>query len=180
MTLLTPTFEFVLGRAICVHIPHAFHTGGEVLENELLKLAQQQGKRASVARPPGFETVTRGLNHKETSEDWLARVGGISKAEAKEVIADLGIWVAEKVAYNAGTPRALLGIAATLINKPDVIMYTDSGLDPEGRLSLHRFVTSKCQHLSVVHVSYPSTYGDGSPYPRNCPANFQCIELTAS
>ena len=97
--------------------------------------------------------------------------------EAKEIIAGLGVWVAEKVVANAGTPRTLLGIAATLLSQPEILIYSDGALDPEGCRTVHRFISSKCSHLCIVHVSYPSVYGDGTPHPRYCPPNALCIEL---
>ena len=178
MTLSTPSIDFSDGKIVCMHIPHEFQAAGEALESELLQTAQRQGKKAFVAQAAGFETGACGLKPTESSEGWLSRISGISKSEAKGIISGLGVYVAEKVAWNAGTPRTLLGIAATLIKQPDVIIYSERGLDPEGCLTVHRFVTSKCKHLCIVHVSYPSVYGNGTPHPRYCPPNAQCIELT--
>jgi hypothetical protein len=94
------------------------------------------------------------------------------------MIADFDIPVADILSHNAGTPRLLLGIAATLARMPDVLGYSVSGLDPSGEIAVHNFALSKSNNYCLVHLSLPRFFGDGSPAPRSCPAKAQCVPLT--
>jgi hypothetical protein len=174
MTFVIPPLGLAPGRIICLQIPRGFHEAGEAIEGDLQQFARRQSKEASIAQPAGFGP---GIGETKTCRSWLSRVGGISELEAGKIIAGLGIRVPDEVVYNAGTSRSLLGIAATLIREPEVLIYSVRVLDVEGCRTVHRFVASRCGCLCVVHVSYPSVFGDGTPHPRDCPPNAECVEL---
>jgi len=162
----------------CLHVPHGFRETGQALEHQLFRLAARHGKEISIARPAGFEARTGGLSVTETSAGWLSRVTGISEQGASQTIAALGVKVAERVASNAGTPRTVLGISAALLKQPEVLVYSTEALDVEGCRTVHRFVASRCSSLCVVHILYPSVFGDGTPHPRDCPPGAKCVEVT--
>ena len=168
--------ELEEGNIFCLHIPNGYHEDVGVLEDELLELASGQGKVAIVSRPAGFGKRD-GFFKNQSSVDWLSGAAGLSKQQSNELISALGVRVAERVANNAGTPRCLMGLAASLMLSPDVIAYSTDGLDPEGCRRVHEFVESRCGPLCAIHVSYPTQFGDGSPCPRLCPAGAQCVAL---
>ena len=200
MSLSVPALDLSPGRILCLHVPHGFHAAADALEQDLLHLTRRQGQTAILCRPAGFESRfgdpawmrvagwfsrltrghprRRGLNS-QASTEWLSRTAGISKEESARIISGLGERVADKVDYNAGTPRCLLGIAAALVRKPELVIYSTVALDPQGCWKVHGCVAAKCSHLYVIHISYPSGYGDGTPYPRDCPPGAQCITLAA-
>ena len=177
MKLEMPLLDLAPGRILCLHVPDGFQDAGEALERELLKLASRQRKTAAISRPAEVGARCSKFSLKQRSAEWLAHAGGISEEESGQIIADFGVRVADQLAYNAGTPRCLLAIAATLIRKPEVVAYSTQALDGEGCWMVHRFIASKCNHLCVVHLSYPTVFGDGSPHPRQCPAGAQCVEF---
>jgi hypothetical protein len=178
MRLVLPPLELSPGRITCLHIPHGFQEAGEALEHQLFQLAARLDKAISICKPAGFEAGTEGLSVTESSAGWLSRVAGISERAASQTIAAFGVKMAERVACNAGTPRTVLGISAALLKEPEVLVYSTEALDVEGCRTVHRFVTSRCGFLHVVHISYPSVFGDGTPHPRDCPPGAECAEVT--
>jgi hypothetical protein len=178
MNLVMPRFQLARGKIICLHIPHGFNGAGEVLESELLQLAKRQGKTAVVSAPAQVGFGANGPLLEQTSAEWLSVTAGVSIEESEQIIIGLGERVADKLAYNAGTPRCLLGLAAALISKPDVVAYSTLGCDVQGKWTVHRFVASRCIGMCLVHISHPSVFGDGSPHPRTCPPGAQCFTLT--
>ena len=137
-------------------------------------------KRFSSLDRPGLRQEPGGLSVTETSAGWLSRVAGISEQAASQTNATLGVKVAERVAHNAGTPRTVLGISAALLKQPEVLVYSTEALDIEGCRTVHRCVASRCSSLCVVHISYPSVFGDGTPHPRVCPPGAKCVEISES
>src|ERR1043165_4560637 len=115
-----PLLELTPGQIICLHIPHGSHDVAEGLERELLQLAGNQDKTAAVSRPAEASAPESQDSLVLTSAQWLARTAGISEEEGKQIIEELREPVARELAYNAGTPRCLLGLAATLIRRPGV------------------------------------------------------------
>jgi hypothetical protein len=182
MKTVMPFFELLPGSITCLHIPHGHSFPDETIEDQIAKLASSQGKTVAISKPAGWESKKK-LPLELTSVDWLSYNANISAAESKKTISGLAEKlserIAEKLAWNAGTPRCLLGLAATLARNPECLAYSTVALDPEGAQSVHRFVATRCSHLGVVHISYPSVYGDGSPHPRMCPSGAQCITLAA-
>ncbi len=176
MKLTVPQIELARGMTICLHIPHGCEDVDEVVENELLQLAGRQGKKVALSRPAEISWGDE-ISPRESCVGWLSRVTGISQEESKEIVAGLGVRVADALANNAGTPRALLGIAAALAQEPEVLIYSAKALDAEGCWRVHQFVRSECRHLCVIHVSYPHVLGDGSPHPRDCPQGARCFAL---
>jgi hypothetical protein len=181
MRIVMPSFEFVPGTVICLHIPHGCDLKDGIIEQGITELARHQGKSIAIFKPAGWESAKQ-LPLELTSADWLSHIASISVEESKKKIAGLGEKlserIAEKLAWNAGTPRCLLGLVAALTRNPEVLAYSTVALDPEGISSIHKFVATRCRDLSVIHISHPSVYGDGSPHPRNCPSGARCIEMT--
>jgi len=179
MKIVVPPLQFVPGTILCLHVPHGFSYPDKTIDGQILKLASLQGKKAAISKPAGWE---RKFPLDFSSADWLARVANISLKKSKMIISGIGERLSEtvavKLASNAGTPRCLLGLAATLARDPEIVVYSTIALDPPGIQAVHRFVASRCSHLTAIHISSPSVYGDGSPHPRNCPPVSRCIALT--
>lgn len=197
MKLAIPTIEFTPGRILCLHIPHGFDiTAGDAFERDIMMLALLRGKSAAVCPPAGFETLSlqrklgglsRLINQHVWRRDpqsqlileWFSRAAGISGGESAQIIAGLGERVGQKLNSNVGAPRSLLGIAAKLVQEPEVVIYATRALDPDGCQKVHQFVASRCNRVCAVHISYPSIYGDGTSHPRICPPGAECIEVVA-
>src|SRR5437879_4826241 len=95
MKLVIPRLSLAPGIIIYLHIPHEFDATARDLEKGLLQLADDQGKKAAISRPA--ELAPRGveapLNQKST--EWLSHAGSISTEESEQIIAGLGVRVAE-------------------------------------------------------------------------------------
>ena len=178
MYLALPPFNLSPGTITCLHIPHGLEEAGQALEYQLFQLAARFGKAISISRPAGYEAGTVGLSLTESSAGWLSRFAGLSEQAASQTIAKSGVKMSERIAYNAGTPKAVLGILVALLKEPEVLAYSTEALDLEGCRTVHRFVALRCSSICVVHISYPSYFGDGTPFPRVCPPGAQCIEVT--
>jgi hypothetical protein len=177
--LATPNLELAPGKILCLHIPDGFHDELERVEKALLQLAARKNRTIGLCRlaTPGF---TRTLGLEEKTIQWLSKESGISDEQAKQMLTELGVPVAEKLVYNPGTARVLLGIASMLARKSDVIVYCTDGLDFSGRWSVHRFLARKCAGYCLIHIASPTELGNGSPAPKSCPAGAECIELNAT
>src|SRR5262249_27700631 len=139
MALAIPRLELTPSRIICLHIPHGFHGEWHALQQELLQLARRAGKTTVFCKPATVRPGVREFFRKQRATEWLSRAAGISPEESARVIAEFGVPVAYILSANAGTPRCLLGIAASLIHRPAVLVYSCAGLDPSGCKAVHRF-----------------------------------------
>jgi hypothetical protein len=142
----------------------------------VLELAAWQRKTAAGSKRAPWSGEPSEL-YNMTSVQWLSGTAGMSEEKAHQIIARLGVPIADRFAWNAGTPRCLLGLVATLTQKPEVLLYSTSGLDAEGCHAVHRYIASSSGALSAVHISYPSAFGNGMPAPRLCPTDAHCVEL---
>ncbi|MFN0019831.1 MAG: hypothetical protein ACKVP0_16360 [Pirellulaceae bacterium] len=175
MTLTLPQLALIQGRIICLHVPDGLHDDGQALIEALVEFVQSDGKSVGVG---GLATPRQGvleLFGRQTSQQWLADAAGISLEDAQKLISGFGVPVDEDLSANAATPRCLLGIAATIVSKPDVLIYRTDGLDPRGRIAVHQYAAAKTRELCLVHLSSPTVFGDGSAAPRHCPPNADCI-----
>lgn len=178
MPLAIPPLELSPGRLVCLHIPHGFHAEVSAVEQEILKVARREEKSAAICRPARTRHGFREYFRRQRTVEWLSRVAGISEREAAEMIAGFDVHVDDVLSANAGTPRCLLGIAAALCQRPEVIIYSTCGLDPSGRSAVHRFVAFHCGALCAVHLSSPTVFGNSLPAPRECDERWRCIALT--
>ena len=179
MLLTIPQLELSPGRIICLHIPHGFHEKFSTLEQEVLRAALREDKSTAICRPARNRRGCREYFRRQRTAEWLSQTAGIVEQQAAELIASFDVRVADILSANAGTPRCLLGIASALCNRPEVVIYSTCGLDPSGRLAVHRFVALNSGALCAVHLSSPTVFGNGSPRPRICPDKSRCITLAA-
>jgi hypothetical protein len=194
MKLVVPTLDLEPGKIHCLHIPHGCHTAGDALEQDLLKLVIDCGKKAALCPPAGIERSpiaqrprwyspllawhARWRNRPSLPTVlWFSRVAGLSENASKEIIDGLDEKIGDRLYWNAGTPRSLLGIAARLVHEPDVVVYSTAGLDLQGCQEVHEFVVSRAGRFCAIHIAFPSVYGDGTPHPRQCPPRATCTEL---
>src|SRR5206468_3107642 len=98
------------------------------VESGLIESAVRQGKTVGLCRRayPGYG---QNVALEKTTVQWLSDTARISTEEANTIICAMGIPVAKKLLWNAGTERTLLSISAVLVQKPDVLAYETSGCD---------------------------------------------------
>jgi len=180
MQITVPPFEFVPGTIACLHIPQGGFYQDGIIEEQILNRAKSQNKTVAISKPAGWESATK-LPLDLTSVNWLSHAANISAAEATKIISGLAEKlserIAEKLAWNAGTPRCLLGLAATVTHNPEILIYSTQALDQEGIQSVHKFIVTRCRHLCAIHISHPGIDGDGSPHSRNCAIGGRCLDL---
>jgi hypothetical protein len=178
MTLASPRLDLTPGKIICLHLPHGFSGDYQPLENALLQIARRENKSAIVSRPAIHHGGILESLWPQKSHQWLAKAAGISLEESKTMIAEFGVPVAENLSWNAANPRCLLGIAAVIVRRPDVLIYRTDGLDPRGMIAAHRYAASHGGALCLVHLSSPIVFGNGPPAPRHCPPHANCVVLS--
>jgi ABC-type multidrug transport system ATPase subunit len=168
------------GTMTCLHIPQGY--GGEVdcVEKDLIQFASQLAKTTASCHPATNRRGLREYFRHETSIEWLSRAAQISRDEAEQIIDTFNVPVANILSQNAGTPRRILGIAAALARKPDVLIYSTAGLDPQGCVAVHDYVRSRCANVSAIHLSTPAVFGDGRSTPRYCPKDARCLTLESN
>ncbi|WP_254513121.1 hypothetical protein [Anatilimnocola floriformis] len=178
MPLLLPTFSLAPGNIYCLHIPLGFHDEASALESEIQDIARRQGKSAIICRPAMQARGIRYWLRAQGSAEWLAAAAKISKQEAARVIATLGEPVHEILGRNPWTPCCLLGVAAALQQRPEVLLYSTVALDPLGIAAVHRLIALNNSGLCAIHFSFQSFYGSGEPAPRYCSEKSLCIDLS--
>jgi len=169
MKLVFPKLELQSGTTLCLHIPPGFHDQEALVEEEILKQAHQQGKTAIISKPATRRAGLLERFRKRNAIEWLAHEAETSKGEAALIVAEYGIPIALDLSIIPGTPRCLLGIAAALARKPQVLVYSTAGLDPAGRIRVHQFLAPRRSGACFIHLSWPSFKGTGEPAPRSCP-----------
>jgi hypothetical protein len=172
-----PDLNLIPGTIMCLHLPPGRTYRTFNLKHELVQLADRQSKTAVIAGPAESRPGIRGRLRPQTSIEWLVAAAGISNDEAAAIIRGVGIGVRPVMSHNAGDPRAFLGVAAALANRPDVLIYETTGMSPRGQYRLHEYIAERGSEFCAVHVSYPSVYGTGQSFPRICPETARCLEL---
>lgn len=110
----------------------------------------------------------------QSSVSWFAGTAGCSQKTAAEIIAQLPVSVNKRLSFNAGNPRCFLAIAALAYSRPDVLVYTTSGMDPRGRNSLQSSIDNIAAGTRAIHIL-------NSPDPAssegNCPSQspMKCV-----
>lgn len=176
MQIALPNIELIAGNFYCVHLSPKLSDATDVI-SQITQLAERSHKSVIHAKP----AVQRGgmieFFRKQSAVAWLANAAGLSKIEAAGVIQSFPRKVAKTLSHNAGTPRAFLGVAAAIAQKPDVIVYSTAGVDPVGCQQLHEYVAMQARNLCIVHVSHYTSDGMGLPLPRIDPDFTRCIPL---
>lgn len=165
-------------RNYCLHIPHGFSDQRDALVEQLVSVADEEGRSVELATE--FAMQRRGWREwlrSQTCSNWLSIAGGVSEAEAEQIIGGFGLPVHSELRYNAGNPRKILSVAAAILRKPDIFIYTTAGCDPLGCQKIHAYIESQGCSCVAIHVSTPATHGDGSPFERICPPTTTCVEL---
>jgi hypothetical protein len=163
----------------CLHFPPGGICSNQLVAQEIIEFARHCDKTAvfcdlAATHPP------RGFGrwfHPRTCAGWLSRTAGVSQEEANELIRGFGKPIPRLLAACAATPRCFLGIAAAIAKRPDVLVYSTSGLDPSGRAAIHEYVGSRGRDLCVIYLSWAAVSGDGAPARRDCPQDAVCVTV---
>lgn len=175
--LTIPDLDLIPGTVICLHLPPGTIDPTLDLKHKPVQLANRQSKIALVASPAESRRGIRERLRPQTSIEWLVAAAKVSYDEAAAIIRGFGIGVRPVMSHNAGDPRAFLGVAAALANRPDVLIYETTGMSPRGQYRLHEYIAERGSEFCAVHISYPGVYGTGERAPRICPERARCLEL---
>lgn len=88
----------------------------------------------------------------ESTVSWFARSAGCSRQDAVESIAQLPVPIHKYLTFNAGNPRCILAVAAFAQLKPDFLIYTTAGMDPQGIKILQKSIAKICEGVRTIHV----------------------------
>jgi hypothetical protein len=161
------------GEFFCLHVSNA--RAAVSVEKHLRLLGAGQGKQFTHARRMSQHRWPWRWWQPSSCAAWLARRVNVSLPQAQALIEELPVSVPQRLDQCATTHRILLGLAVALANRPDILLYRTSGLDPLGILTVHEYVEKHCQDLCALHLSLPTVHGDGTPAPRICPPGAKCV-----
>ncbi len=90
-----------------------------------------------------------------TPFDWLRKETNVSADSIHEILRDLRIEPQMPLSRLAGTPRMLLGLAAALAGKPDMLVFSTAGLDPCGVRQVENFVAAHLPEFIGIYLARP-------------------------
>lgn len=64
------------------------------------------------------------------------------------------------VTHYAATPRMVLGLAAALARKPEVIVFSTAGLDPLGVCAIIQMISERPSGCAAIYLAWPYFSGD--------------------
>jgi hypothetical protein len=175
-----PPFQLRAGDFLCLHMPClAFSKEEEQIVCVLTGGCPVAGLRLFSHICRASAPVSRGgilgLFRRPRVVDWIRRSGGISRMEARAIMARLGLRPDWRVCQLAMTPRTLLGLEAAWARGAEVVVFTTVGCDPLGRKAVYEAVSARLHHCAALHLSY-SFIQNGRP-GRDCFTRGSCIEL---
>lgn len=91
---------------------------------------------------------------------WLAKEGGINLETAQKTIDEFPILVHPIMNRNPWNPRMFLRIAAGLLQKPDIIIFDTSGMDPQGIELLNEYIQEHLGDIFAVRICWPTIKPD--------------------
>jgi hypothetical protein len=92
-----------------------------------------------------------------TAAGWLARTAAISVPEAVALLNEFGFDLDPQIRLSRlpGNYRALIGLAAAWVRRPDVLVFTAAAIDWNGRQWLARQITARLNHWATIELSSP-------------------------
>ncbi|TWU14654.1 hypothetical protein CA54_35230 [Symmachiella macrocystis] len=171
--MMKSTFEKIeldSSRFWCLHV--ADEAERQALSGEIFHHYKLERVSCIIAQPASLDSVRRRLFRQPTVIEWLTQNADISADDAAAIIGGLPVHVLPLLSYNAGNPRAFLGLAAAIAKKPDVIVYSTSGMDLCGILLMHNYAPAHYPDGCLIHVS-PQLIGDGP----HCANDAQCVTI---
>ena len=141
----------MVATPVCLHLHSQdlfFHIDSLVQRYRELGV-DARGVHALTVRPRRLDSIIP-----DKSVNWFVRYSSCSRIEARKIISDLPENIHPRLSYNAGTPCCLLAIAAEYFQKPELLIYSTSGLDPAGVKTVNAYVNSVCVGLRSVHLNF--------------------------
>ena len=101
--------------------------------------------------------IARLIRPTPTAADWIARNAAIPLYDATALLAEFGFDLdpRTRISHLPGNYRALIGLAAAWAGRPDVLVFTTSGIDWTGRQWLVRQITARLNHWAPIELSCP-------------------------
>jgi|GEM_PF-2764823 len=152
--------EFTCVASILRHLERSdsslcCHIGSEnvfTVSESLIDKLQTSGSTARFANC--FTPKPRWLNRifPLSTVDWFSRTACCSRQTALVLIGQLPVSIHECLSYNAGNARCILAVAALAYTRPDFLIFTTSGMDPQGMQTLQSSVHVLCKDARAIHV----------------------------
>lgn len=167
-----PAFEVRPGESVSLLLPSWFE-----LERELRDFLTGTQPRSEIKLAAKCVSVRqalprggiRGRLFNTMPITWLTE-RGLAGSQASAVLNRHAIEGRTPLSHLATTPRILLGLEAAYHQRPDVIVFAMSGLDPLGRRAVVDLVRTHLDHTGIVSLTYPCTTSGMitySPFPES-------------
>lgn len=173
--LHVPPFSARPGEFICLHAPP---DAGQSIFNVPRRLSGEARNAAVSIRgkvlrvdPPLMRTGFLWRQINPTIGRWLQTRGGLSRESAQELLDRYTISAQERVGTLQWTPRALLGLEAALLRKPDILIFDNHGLALDGVELSYLAIESHLERMATIFIAY------GSTPPRPCHPRAVCMSI---
>ena len=154
-----PAFSLRRGECITLCLPKEARVDGDRMIACLTGAEPVAGLKirgpvvfAAPATPP---SGWRRWFHDPTPFHWLRTNSTLSDDAIRSFLREHGMDPPYPLSRYAGNPRTFLGLAAAYAHKPDVVVFSTSGLDPSGVRETHRIVTQHLSESSAINLAWP-------------------------
>ncbi len=154
---------------LCLHLPPPcdFDAVTKTIATTCLD-ARKSFATAQLPRPESFRFR---LMRRPNVFDWFSATTNVSLETAKQIIDGFPIRVHPDFRCNAMNPMRFLGLAAAILEHPDVLLYEVSGMDPVGRAKIHSYAREHYNCGCLVHACWV-------PLSNDCPNVGECRAVT--
>ena len=152
----------------CIHLnpPYDYPAAIKTLTN----VCKRAGKSLAIAEVPRPESFRFRLLRRPDIYDWFCAKTNSTLHDAKQMIADLPIHIHPDFRCNAMNPMRILGLAAAIAERTDVLVYEPSGMDPIGIGKIHKYAREQYRNGCLIHVCW-------CPITDACPNVGACVSV---
>lgn len=167
-----PAFDVRPGEAVSLLLPSWFEFESDL--RDYLSGAHPKSEVELIAKCVSVRQASprsgiRGVLFSSMPHNWLTEQG-LSRVEASTALNRHAIEDRIPISKLATNPRMLLGLEAAYHQRPDVILFSMSGLDPVGRRTVVELIRTHLDDTGIVCLTYPSTtngISTHSPFPES-------------
>ena len=139
-------------RRWCIHFPppHDY----DATTQSLVDACKRAGKSLAVAKLPDTKSFRFRLGRRPSIFDWFCAATGSTLKDAKRIVAAMPVSIHPDFRCNAMNPMRFLGLATAIAERPDVLIYETSGMDPLGIKKIHSYAREQYSQGCLIHVCW--------------------------
>lgn len=117
-----------------------------------------------LAEPAASPSGWRRWFYNPSPFDWMKENTTLSDEAIRSFLVEHGLDRQIPLSWFAGTPRMVLGLAASYARKPDVVVFSTAGLDPNGVRTVQQIVSQHLPECSAIYLAWPAIFQEQEHY----------------